>query len=436
MRYNKLKTIILSLLVILLLVNNDVKAQFNTFGGGTPIETMVDNITNANCGTPFNVVINNGFGQQTRLYDNGGFLGTGYGSGVIISTGAATASEPPNDLGNVGNNLGGGANPNIATILPVGTPLFDCYAVSFDVIAASNSIVINYIFASEEYTEWVGSSFFDAVGIFVNQQFGSNTSCGNVTNTALVPNSSLPVTITNISNINNSSLYVNNPPVTGAFYNNIEYDGFTVPLQAVAINVIVGQTYRIQIVICDVGDGLYDSALILPNNAVDCGINNTIGVPVTPCVPLGFNEINLTYNLHDNFTRLFWDYQYSHMWLQKSLDGENFEDIKNVFYQTYTDTVLYNKIFYRIRAIDYDGNEYFSNVVEIDRQLNIFNVYPNPIIDHIYVENNENSYFELYNLEGKLIYNGLCNKNIYLNLSNGLYILKCGNLHKNILINR
>ena len=136
-------------------------------------------------------------------------------------------------------------------------------------IPSGNSLEFSYVFASEEYNEYVCSQFNDVFGFFVNGGEYSNE------NIALIPGTDppIPVSINNVNNgtvgsngeagncsdlqLANSAFYVDNADGT-----NIEYDGYTTTLTAV-IAVVPGTEYTIKLAIADAGDGALDSGVFL-----------------------------------------------------------------------------------------------------------------------------------------------------------------------------
>ncbi|MEJ2201922.1 MAG: choice-of-anchor L domain-containing protein, partial [Desulfuromonadaceae bacterium] len=125
---------------------------------------------------------------------------------------------------------------------------YDATILSFDFVSYSDSAYFNYMFVSDEYTEYVASQYHYVFAFFFN---GSNI--------ALLPNGT-PVTINNVNNGSNSSYYNDNDS-NGAFP--FEYDGFTDMLTASITNLIAGQTYSITLAIADAGDSILDSGVFL-----------------------------------------------------------------------------------------------------------------------------------------------------------------------------
>jgi hypothetical protein len=155
--------------------------------------------------------------------------GLGIDTGLILTTGNAVGAIGPN---NTGSYSGSGA----ATTL------------SFNFNTAGGDLFFNYVFASEEYNEYVGSGFNDTFTFKVDG-----------TNIALIPSTSTPVTINNVNLGSNSAFYRNNSP--GPF-TGLQYDGLTTVLQAKALGLSAG-THHIDLFITDVGDSSYDSAVFI-----------------------------------------------------------------------------------------------------------------------------------------------------------------------------
>ena len=147
----------------------------------------------------------------------------------------------------------------------VGNTTYNATVLSFDFVPFAEIVEFRYVFASEEYPEYVGSQFNDVFGFFI-----SGPGVGNNVNIARIPGNNQPVTINNVNAVSNSAYFVDNGtgttgPQNGSSYY-VQYDGFTTVLTARA-NVICGQTYRIVIAVADVGDGIFDSGIFLEANS-------------------------------------------------------------------------------------------------------------------------------------------------------------------------
>lgn len=167
----------------------------------------------------------------------------GIASGVILSTGDVTDANGPNisDGWSTDNSRPGDAD--LSGIVAADT--YDAAILEFDVVPVSNTMSIRFVFASEEYPEFVDSEFNDVFAIFVN-----GVNCANF--------NGRPVAINSINENVNSTFFV--PNYTGA--RNTEFDGFTVPLDCVAA-VTPGVANHVKIAIADTSDPIYDAAVFL-----------------------------------------------------------------------------------------------------------------------------------------------------------------------------
>ena len=242
-------------------------------GPGVTIQNATYTGTNVACGT----------------FTGGYSCGLPVDAGVILSSGPITnAMGPNNDTGLFADNNGssvlhqfGDADLNN---LVGGGPTHDAAVLEFDIIS-TNSLVLQfqYIFASEEYPEWIGR-FNDPLAIFVTTNHVGTNWINDITNDiALVPGTNLPVSVNNINGgcvldgysspdpATNPQYYVDNddpqyqalPPYAAAApVYNIQYDGATVLLTG-QTNISASVTYHVKIAIADFGDSVYDSAVFL-----------------------------------------------------------------------------------------------------------------------------------------------------------------------------
>lgn len=187
------------------------------------------------------------------------FSGSGFplSSGVVLSTGSIFDCPGPNSSPSTTTSLGGPGNPLLDAIS--GMPTHDAVELKFDFTVQSDKIEFQYIFASEEYNEFVGSSFNDVFAFFI-----SGPGIVGEENIAIVPGTTVPVAINNINLDNYWQYYHNNE--TGA--TNIEFDGYTTVLTAKKEGLIPCQTYTLKLIIADASDGAFDSGVFLQENSL------------------------------------------------------------------------------------------------------------------------------------------------------------------------
>ncbi len=213
---------------------------------------------------------------------NGSSSNIGIGSGVIMTTGVISGADGPvgpNNRSNAGIDNGTGGYFLLDNIVSP-TATFNATVIEFTFIPSGDSINFKYVFASEEYKEYVGSQFNDVFGFFLSgpNPFGA---AYNNRNIALVPGSSTPVAINNVNHLTNSLYYVDNESPTPG--NTVQYDGFTTPLIAMAA-VVPCETYTIRLAIADVGDGIYDSGVFFEENSFSSN-----GMDISSSVSGSFN---------------------------------------------------------------------------------------------------------------------------------------------------
>lgn len=196
-----------------------------------------------------------GGSTQQGTFTGGVSAGIGIESGVILTTGSANDAPGPNssDSTSVGTGTGGDAQ---LSALVGGATTYDKNVLTLTFTTTTGSLFFNYVFASEEYNEWVGSAFNDVFGFFVDS-----------TNIALIPGTSTPVAINNVNGTSNSTYYNNNDLDDGGPFFNIEYDGFTDVFTASLSGLTAGKEYTISLKIADTSDASWDSAVFLQANS-------------------------------------------------------------------------------------------------------------------------------------------------------------------------
>ena len=111
-----------------------------------------------------------------------------------------------------------------------------------------------------------GGTINDGFGFFISGPGIAGPFSSGAINIALVPGTSLPVTMQNLNLTTNAAYYFDNGNGFGTGTApdgvTVQYDGFTVPLQAVAA-VQCGQTYHIKLAVADGGDDILDSGVFI-----------------------------------------------------------------------------------------------------------------------------------------------------------------------------
>jgi len=190
--------------------------------------------------------------------------------GILLSTGDVFDAIGPNKSVSTGTRGSGWGDKDLQAIAT--GVVMDAVALEFDLIALRDSIVFEYVFASDEYPEFVDQGVNDIFGFFLKQQ---DSRAIFPVNLAQVPNSRKAVSINNINHRVNEQYFLRSDFLEAhddIFWRQnpqlflrarfLEYDGFTTILRATA-KLEPGKTYHLKFAIGDVGDRIYDSAVML-----------------------------------------------------------------------------------------------------------------------------------------------------------------------------
>lgn len=219
-------------------------------------------------------------------FDQGG-SSIGIERGIILATGPISNAEGPNKKGDEGGDFKDAAGDQDLRKLTA-APIFDAVGVEFNFVPLDSLVTFRYVFASEEYCEFVGTNFNDVFGFFVSGPGINGTFSNNSQNVALVPGGNEFVSINNINHLKNAQYFVRNEPKKDADrcqiewketpnFNRTEFDGFTKTMTA-TLRLIPCQTYTLRLVIADASDGNYDSAVFLEAESFNIGGNINLAV--------------------------------------------------------------------------------------------------------------------------------------------------------------
>lgn len=209
-----------------------------------------------------------------------GSTGFPFDQGIIMGTGNVNLAAGPNNSGSATNNVGVAVDPNDPDLAFLCTPYatYNEAVLEFDFIPAGDSVVFDYIFASEEYHEWVNSGFNDVFAFFISGPGISGSYTNMAENIAIIPGTNLPVAI---DNLNNGT--TNTGPCTNCAYlvsnlggTAVQYDGYTAVLSA-SSPVVCGETYHMKLAITDVSDWAFDSGIFFRGSSF---ISNGIGLSI------------------------------------------------------------------------------------------------------------------------------------------------------------
>ena len=200
----------------------------------------------------------NGEVGAAGLFAGGLAAGLPFDEGIMLSTGQATAAANVNrnffndtdfDLVTSSDNDGDG-DAYLDGL--AGTPTHDAVSLAFDFISDGGDLFFNFIFASEEYVDFVGQEYNDRFAFRLDGE-----------NIAVVSDTTTPISVNTINADVNASNYVSNlngpsmpTPVGFAF------DGFTQSLRAEGRDLAPG-LHTIELIIADGYDSIYDAAVFI-----------------------------------------------------------------------------------------------------------------------------------------------------------------------------
>ena len=277
----------IQIFILFLLCSIAVKAQITVDNTVTPIDAMQtllgDNVTISN----LNYV---GNATQIGVFDCID-CGLDFNNGIIISTGDVATAVGPNDQGGAGTSFVNGplSNSDLDFISPTPDNYFDIAILEFDFVALGDSVWFEYIWASEEYHFYtVEDGPFDVFGLLISGPDINGAYSDNAENIALVPTTGEGVSNVTINNgqqntgpcynceylVSNGEGQIGEPQTTDVTV--VQYDAYTTGLVASQGNLTCGETYHLKLIIADVQDGIFDSAIILKAGSLSS--NLSVGV--------------------------------------------------------------------------------------------------------------------------------------------------------------
>jgi len=190
--------------------------------------------------------------------------------GVLFTSGSVTNALPPNNSPSATLSNGAAGSAYLSSLIG-GAQTFNASTLSFKITVDPDVSAVEwtYVFGSEEYNEYVNSSFNDVFALSLDG-----------TNLALIPGTSTPVSINNVNNgnpvgsgtISNPTFYRNNSPgsnaggVPGPY--ETQYDGLTTVLKSVATGLKPGVEYNLIFAVADTSDTVLDSGVFLKGGSV------------------------------------------------------------------------------------------------------------------------------------------------------------------------
>lgn len=230
-------------------------------GGGVTATDLANSLLASASGITLVSASYTGSNAASGTFTGGNASGVGIDSGIILTSGL-TAS-----LGGGFTDDNGAAGDSLLTAI-VGAGTFNASILTITFIPTASNIQFGYVFASREYPEYVNSIFNDVFAFQVNG-----------VNRALVPGTSVPVSINNVNcgepgatspgpNPTNCAQFRDNR--SGAI-SSLDVGGFT-NLFALTASVNPGVENVLRLAIADTSDEILDSAVFLQGGTLQtCG---------------------------------------------------------------------------------------------------------------------------------------------------------------------
>jgi gliding motility-associated-like protein len=194
--------------------------------------------------------------------------GLGLEKGLILTTGSIFNALGPNNSGSTTTVNGGGGDSDLdylSTQSGNSALSNDVCIVEMDVFVATDELVFEYVFGSEEYPEFVNSTFNDIFAFLISGPgITGDVNIANQENIAIVPNTTTPVQINSLNDNINWEYYRDN--LGGQ---SIQYDGLTSDYLGIKKSMTARKmvtpcnTYHLKFAIADRGDSSYDSGVFI-----------------------------------------------------------------------------------------------------------------------------------------------------------------------------
>ena len=201
--------------------------------------------------------------------------------GILITTAKIGYMEGPNTSAYATNEYGAPTgDSDLASLLNDPFAVVRNVAIlEFDFTPVGNVVEFKYIFASQEYPNFVHSKFNDVFGFFINEV----STPGIKKNIAVLPTTNTTTNVVSINNVNNGYKLNNedftpgkNPSNPIYFIPNLdgsptlEFNGHTVVLTAMAL-VDPCKKYHLKLAVGNITDGALDSGVFLEARSFNVG---------------------------------------------------------------------------------------------------------------------------------------------------------------------
>ncbi|MCF8248078.1 MAG: choice-of-anchor L domain-containing protein [Saprospiraceae bacterium] len=227
----------------------------------------------------------------------------GLEKGILLTSGSANnVSNPGSFFSSAPTGTPGDADLDyLSTINGNNSVSNDACIVEMDVFASTDEITFEYIFGSEEYPEWVGTSFNDIFAFLVSGPgIVGDPNIGNQDNVATLPDGTF-IQINSVNDAQNWQFYRDNQDGQSVAYDGLTSDSLGVKKSLTArIPTIPCNTYHLKFAIADRGDTAFDSGVFISDikgGSPNLGVNYNSGIQylVEECVNIP-DEVTISLN--------------------------------------------------------------------------------------------------------------------------------------------
>ncbi len=178
----------------------------------------------------------------------------------------------------------------LSTINGNGSQSQDACIVELDVLAASEELTFEYVFGSEEYPEYVNTTFNDIFAFLVSgPEIAGDPNIDNQLNVATLEDGTF-IQINSVNHNQNWQFYRNNEQSQSIVYDGLTSDSLGIKKSLTArVPTIPCETYKLKFAIADRGDSSFDSGVFISkinSGTPEVGVNYQSGIDylVEECV--------------------------------------------------------------------------------------------------------------------------------------------------------
>ena len=288
--------------IVVIVFALSARAQVTVDDTMTSTQLIEDIFINSDCVSVSNVISSTGtnFGDVNGIaaFDENG---SGFPwSGIVLSSGSALEVPGPNDVALSSGGTGWPGDVDLEAVTGV-MNTNNASSIQFDFVPFTNSVHLEFIMASEEYNQEFECTFSDAFAFIL-----TDLQTGVVTNLAVLPETNIPIEVTNIHpevpgicDAVNEEYFgqYNFEPFNPASNAPINFNGQIISLTGSSI-VEVGNPYSIKMVIADAIDTAFDMAVFLKEESftyeIDLGEDYTVAndnpICGSPSITLGIDS--------------------------------------------------------------------------------------------------------------------------------------------------